>query len=433
MAFELLIHGVDYTNEFLKETLVIRESLQARGSTMSCAVQADVGSVVVPPKAGQQVVFKRDGIIEFAGRVSNVLETQPLGAKNLIYKMNCTDYTIDLDAHLIIRDYPSQAASDIVRSIVGDVGLGFTTNNIAGGTIIVGELEADYDRPSDMISRVAESIEHQWYVDYLRDMHFFYVLDEPAPLEVINIDTDTDTYFDLEREEMWDQVKNRIWLKGAKVKSDNLDNIVFTADGDQKFVALNYEPWSTEALEVTVNGVPYNVLLDTVDGQAGDGTGGPGEVFLCIDNWGVRFPEGHQPSEGIPVEIDYNYANEVVVMVEDPESIAIMAEREHIEGAPSDGVHELKFEIPSLRVESSQTIWEYGQLLLARYAKLVWAYRFSSHYQGWRAGQNTRIVSAARGVDHRLYVTGVTKTIRTQVEQSLFEYQIEAQTSPFPG
>jgi len=433
MGFELLIHGVDYTDEFDKDSLTIRESLLSRGSSMSVDVVHKIGAGVDRPLGGQQIIFKRDGQIEFAGRIANVLETQPGGPLDLRYKLNCIDYTNDLDSHLIIRDYPAQDAADIVRSMIGDVGLGFVTAGVVAGAVDVGGVEADYDRPSDLISRIAESIEHQWYVDYERNVHFYYITAEPAPVAVIDMDSDLDTYYDLEREEMWDQVKNRIWLKGAKTQSTHQDNITFTADGDQKFIPLNYEPWDTETLELTVGGVPYNVLLDTVEGQAGDGQGEANTGYLCVDNWGVRFPENHVPPAETPITVDYKYANELVLMVEDTDSIEQMAAREHIEGAPSDGVHELKYQIPALRVASEQTVWEYGQLLLARYAQIVWAYRFGSERQGWRAGQTVRVVSTRRDIDHQLYVTSVQKTIRTSVNEALLEYQVEALTTPFPG
>lgn len=436
MSFELLINGVDYTDQFERTSLTINEALQVRGFTMSVTVftfEQDVSK----PLAGQEIIFKKDSVKEFAGRISTVEEAQASGPYAMAYQLQCIDYTVDLDSELLEPDkIPAQSAGDMVRSIVGRVGKGFTSNNVLDGSSVT-ELELNYDTVSAIIQRLADVIEYTWYVDYDRDVNFFYLIDRVAPLSSINLDTDAITYRNAVITESWDQVKNRLVLTGAKAKSSNQFTQTFTGDGGITFFPLGYEPWSTESSDITltVDSVPQTILLDSVAGFAGDGTGNSGEAFLCIDNWGVRFPESHAPGSGgdVPVEISYNYAYEPVVVVEDSESILTMRERENTATAPSNGVHEFKFDIPDLRVETELSIIEYGQLLLARYANIVYYLTFESDIQGWKPGQNFNLISAAnrRDQDRTMYITGVVKTIY-RTDPAEFTYQISASSSPFP-
>lgn len=430
MAFTLEIDGVERINEILWDTLAVSESMQARGQTMSVTLQV-TSQEFAKPLAGQPIVFTRDGVREFAGRIATAEEVILGGPVELGYLLECSDWTVDLDNRLIQRNFDGQIAGDMIRSIIGDVGLGFTSNGVQDGVLLSG-FQAEFDKPTDLISRIAEMVEHNWYVDYNKDVQFFLLLDRVAPISQIDLDSDTDTYFDDNISEQWDQVKNRIFLSGAKIRSSFQDTISVLGDGSFRFIPLAYEPFGPGDITVLVDAVPQNLLFDSVDGQAGDTEGEAGDVFICYSNWGVRFPDGHAPSIGEEIDIAYNYAQEVVVIVEDLASIEAMRIRE---GPPSDGVHELRYEIPDLRVESENAIWEYGQLLLARYASILDVMSFTTHVQGWRVGQSLKIVSAAgrRDLNQTMYVVAVQKRIWTQVNQSLLEYQITLSSSPFPG
>lgn len=432
MSHRLAINGVVYTDQFKRESLVINETVQARGQTMKVVVQINENDIAVP-LAGQEIVFVAGTFREFAGRIANVLVVQDLGPNEFAYELTCFDYTIDLDGHLIQRDFEGGDAQDIIRSIVGQVGKKFTSNNVTGSVAIAG-FRADLDPPSAIISRIAETIQHSWYVDYNRDVNFFYILDRPAPIPEIDADNATLSYGDLQIRESWDQVKNRIFLAGGKSKSTNQDNIVVTGDGDLKFIPTNYEPWDIASTTVTVDTVPQTILLDGIDGEAGDGQGSAGEVYLCLDNWGVRFPDAHAPAANADIEIDYNYGLEPIVVIEDPVSIATMKDIEDTATAPSDGVHEIKFQIPEIRVEDEQTIWEYGQLLLQRYSKIVFMAQFTSWIQRWQIGQNLRIFSALRGFDQTMFIVAISKTILTveAADENFMAFTITASSSPFP-
>jgi hypothetical protein len=432
MAFQLTINGVDYTNYFRKDSVSITEGMAHAASSMefTCYIP---DAEIDKPLEGNEIIFTRDGVREFAGRVATVFEEVVSPGVSFDYSVSCVGYEADLDTKLIKAKFAAQNADEMVRAIVNEVGLGITTNNVVVTNIPVAELDADYIQPSAALSRVVESIEHQWYVDFDRDVNFFFILDRPAPLIQIDVDADSDTYADLTIEGAWEHVKNRLYIMGAKAKSTNQDTINTVADGSQKFWPLNYEPWDVDSITVTIDGTPQNLFLDTVNGQAGDGGGGSGDAYICLDNWGVRLPDDFPPGDGLSVAIAYNYAYEPVVVVEDPDSIAEMESREHTASAPSDGVHEARFDVPDLRVTSENSIWEYGQLLLLRYANIIYNVSFTSKVQGWHAGQNLRVFSTVRDFDRTCYIKTIRKRIRRTTDVAEFEYEIQASTNIFPG
>lgn len=433
MAFQLLINGVDYTNPLELRSLRISESTQVRGFTLEGTIQIQ-SQAVATPLAGSLVQFYRDGTLEFAGRLASV-EQQQVGTQPYeAYKLHCVDFTVDLDMTVLRpRSFGLVLAGDIIRTVIGLVGRGITSVGVDNG-VVVNIPFVEYETPSQLLSRIAESIQFQWYVDYTRDVQFFFIRDRPAPVATINVDTDTNTYDELTVDEQWEQVKNRLYLTGAKVRSTNPDTISATADGATKFFPLGYEPFQIGDVNVTVNGTPQTLALDTVAGQAGDGESAANKAYVCIDNWGVRFPDGSPPPAAANVAISYLYATPSVVVVDDPTSIALMMARENVAGAPSTGVHETKFDVPDLRVTSYDTIWEYGQLLLLRYKDILFNAKFHSILQGWRPGQSFDLYSAPsnRNIDQTMYVTHVTKSVRSVVP-ALFDYEIEALSSPFPG
>lgn len=434
MAFQCLLNGVDYTDHVDWRSLNISEVLQVRGFTCQFDVLINAQSIAVP-LGGWLVQIYRDGTIEFGGRVGSVNQTQPGVQTNLAYKVTCVDFTIDMDMTILRpRQYGILSAGDIIRSVVGLLGRGFTSNGVDDG-IVVNQQFIEYDTPSALITKIADSIEYHWYVDYNRDVQFYFLRDRVAPIGAIDIDADVSTYYDLTLDEQWEQVKNRLYLTGAKLRSTNYDNISATADGQTRFFPLNYEPFQLSDVTVTVDGVAQSLFLDSITGQAGDGETAAGKAYVCIDNWGVRFPDNSPPAPGAAVQINTLYVIPSVVIVQDSASIATMQARENVSGAPSTGVHESKFDVPELRVISQDTIWQYGQILLLRYAKIIFQAKFKSYVQGWHPGQYLQMTSAAgkRNFDQTMYITRVTKTVRTTTPQALFDYEIEASSTPFPG
>jgi hypothetical protein len=431
--FQLLINGTDYSSWLEVKSIEIQESLQANGQTMSCTIAAapDLPGV---PVGGQVIQLYKGTNLEYAGRIAHVSQRQELLVDNLEFDIECLDFTVDLDTRLIYQQFDADNVGNMITYIAGIVGKGFTTNNTVLGPVIAGQF-MNYDYPSSFITQIAQSVQFNWYVDYDRDINFFYVLDRPAPVSVIDMDTNTVDYYDPDVDLRWDQVKNVIYITGPAMKSTSQASVVNTADGDQRFWSLGYPPWSISDTTITVDDIPQTILLDTVDGQAGDGKGVAGEVFLCLDNHGVRFPDNAPPPKDAVVGIEYAYAIDPFMRFEDSASIARMREIENTDIAPSDGVHELKFDIPELRVNDQSAIVDYANILLYRYANPVYVMKMGSWTQGWRPGQSLRITSEKRDLDLTMYVMRVTKKPVGKgdaTHDSRFAYEVELSSLPFP-
>lgn len=395
------------------------------------------------PLEGQLVRFFHNDVRIFAGRIATVSREQLGGPEDFSHEVDCVDFTSDFDRHLFQGTLQAGSADGMVRELVGWVGFGFGTDYVTPGASLMA-VEADLEFPSAIMSRIAESIEYQWYIDTFRQIHFFYIEAFGAPQDNINFDADPgdtpdEVPFDLSETNDWSQVKNVIWIRGAQAKSgipmNQVDNMSF--EGDQTFYALAYQPWDPSTTTVTVDDVPQEILLDGVDGVAGDGQGNEGQVYLCLDNWGVRFPDNHAPgSLGNPASVgaDYDYSYDPVIRVEDPESIAYLFGVEDHVDAPSDGMHEVVYQVPQMRVEDEGSLWEYGQLLLARYAKIKRTITFSSLKQNWAPGQYFRAYSTFRGFDSIFYVHTVQQQVwYAQADNPRFIYTITASNLPFPG
>lgn len=430
MTLSFLINGVEFNSNVFRESLNVREALQVNGSTLTATIQLS-GSLTLPV-GGQLVQLYRDSTLEFAGRVTTVKRSYPYNAMN--YDIQCVDFTPDFDAKMINQKINEPTVGDTIRVITGIVGRGFTSANVETGPDISEEINAQAETPSGLVTRLAESVEYQWYVDYTRDVHFFYIRQRPAPVTSIDFDTDVTNYSDLSVDEDVSQVKNVIYLSGAQIEAAHKDTISTIADGDTRFWPLNYQPVSLLKTKVLVDGAPVQLELDGVNSQAGDGGSGAG-AYVCLDNWGIRFPDASPPNKDSTIDIIYNYAMEAFIKVEDPKSIALMKERENVADAPSDGRHEFKFEVPDLGLVTSESIIvEYGNLLLARYANPLYNLSFDSLTQGWERGQTFRAISARHGIDTDVYITSVSKTVwQSSGGVTKFKYNIEASSSPFPA
>lgn len=437
-SFELYIGDVNYGENWRRSSLSITEALRSEGATMNLVIIRPKGTTNPIPLEGSLIRFYHLDVLQFAGRIATVSREQNGGPEDFSHEVTCVDFTADFDRHMVQRTFSSQLAGDMMRELIAYVGFGFSPAFVDDGAS-VSAVEADLEYPSAIVSRVSEGIEFQWYLDYHRQMHFFYIKNELGPQPEINFDAepagDPDAVpFNLLETNDWSQIKNVIWIRGAAAKSSVNYPQNYVGDGDTAFYQLGYQPWDVDSTTITVDDIPVEILLDGVDGVPGDGQGEAGQAYLCIDNWGVRFPENHAPAENSNVAIDYAYSYDPVIRVDDPESIAYLYGVENHPDAPSDGIHEIVFQVPQMRVESENSLWEYGRLLLARYAKIRRTLTFESLHQGWFRGQHFRAYSAMRGFDSIFFVQSVTKRIYdAQATNPRFIYSITASNLPFPG
>lgn len=425
MALQITIGGQDRTTAIDLPSVRVTNALGVKSDTMDFDLTMTPGEFT-RPSAGSEIIVTNGSTKEFAGVIARVDE-EIYSPDSLVYRNQCQDYTRYMDKKMVVEKYPSQYADLIVRDVIAKYCPGFTTTNIKNAFGVVEQI-FDYAYPSDVIRQLADSIEWSWYVDYDKDIHFFALEDFPAPIAELDLDNSTQ-YSDCIISEDVSQLKNRIYLKGFKSKSQNRHNVTHKGDGTTKWFPLGYEPSDLADITITKNGSPITPKAEMTAGQPGDGQTDPNVAYVCFDNMGIRF--NNAPPLNDAINSDFNYAIEPVVMVEDSESQREMKARDNM-----DGVYEYMVNDPGLSGPSTKAARTKGKLLLYKYAypKITGSFNTIA-VQGWRAGQHFLLKSAKRmgGISERVYVTRVSKTIVSHPLNGspTFQYKIEFADSPF--
>ncbi len=152
---------------------------------------------------------------------------------------------------------------------------GFTTNNVADGSII-SEITFDYVNVSDAITKIAEICDYEWYVDYDKDVYFFNKNDYPAPFQLDDNQTD---YKDLIIDTDISQMRNRIYVKSSSM--GDIFGEIFIGDGITTSWACKYKAeimlpialdidslrWRGNAVEFSNSDIYLAVGLDWVFGM----------------------------------------------------------------------------------------------------------------------------------------------------------------------
>lgn len=428
MAISLTLGGNDRTAKVDVYSIVVSESPGAKANTMSFDVPVEDDDVV-RPLGGQEVVLT-DASREFAGILVSVKETQ-LAPRSFVYRCTARDYTYLFDRRLVVEDYAAQRADLIVADVVSRFTSGFTSTGVKTA-FDVPEQKYDHVYPSEIVQGLADQLEWQWYIDYLRDVRFFAIGAEVAPIAVLDLEADT-RYHDLALEEDVAQWKNRIYVKGFKNKSTGTYQRAFTGDGSTKFFHLGYEPGPDLAdTTVTVDGVARTLKVDIADNQPYVG-GADSDVYVCFGNMGMRFNVA--PASGLPIVATFPYMFEALTVVEDPAAQTESAAREG-----GDGVHEYVHSDPGLTAETADPAAAKGNMLLLKYGWPIVTGNFGTFVSGWRPGQSFRLKSSRRfkdrsgnPIDQQMYVHTVEKTVVQQrpAETPVLHYAVGFGDSPF--
>jgi len=197
------------------------------------------------------------------------------------YTITCADWGYTFDSRLVKKTYANMDPQDIVNDIVTNFcGAGFTTVNVQRGNFLVSEIKFNYQQPSKAIESLAQQIGWDWYIDPLKDLHFFFAdtSDGTSELNAAPFDID-DTSGQLE----WptldvtqdiSNLKNSIYVVGGsygKVFVSDPDPAatppqyapvdVYTSVGGTLAYPLQY-PYDESTLVITLGGVGQSIGTD---------------------------------------------------------------------------------------------------------------------------------------------------------------------------
>lgn len=128
------------------------------------------------PAVGQSVVIglgSADNRL-FGGRIASI--TTRVGGRSIDrvhYELNCRDYTADLDRRLVTQTFTTQSASTLVATLLANYTTGFTTRHVQQSLADVTTFAATFESVSSCLTRIANEIGANWYVDPNQDLHFY--------------------------------------------------------------------------------------------------------------------------------------------------------------------------------------------------------------------------------------------------------------------
>jgi len=387
-------------------SIQIQESAPARGDNLSAKMfipYSDLAAgAIAKPRPGNIVCLKVDGTKEFEGLVISVSDRFK-NPQIMEVDIDCSDYTFLLDRVLVVKkEYPEQLAGDRIKAILQEFAPDFYSaglGEISDGSYVPAE-GYDYEAISSILDRLCEATGYSWYVDFDMKVNFFAEQDLISPLDGNLLDLDTEEKIGgVEVIEDVSNLHNVVIIKDYKQKSSVKYEDTQVADGEKSFFKLPMPPWSWEAadFDVRVDGVPKTVAEDPLDGSSESMEGESGYAYVCVFNWGVRFPTGEIPPADAVVEFDFYYERpDQIQIFFDHDSIREMSRRE---GDKSNGEHHVMVSLPDYRVSTADTLEFYGMMVLREQAWPELRGSFTTvQVKGWRSNQHFEITSDVRDI-----------------------------------
>lgn len=165
------------------DTIVVDDVLNEVANTATLNVDT-----AVAPAAGQEVIItlgsKNNRTRIFGGYIVNQTLTYEGVPSNAIYQLALVDYTWQLNKRKVNRRYTNESATAIAVDLIESFTTGFTTANVAVELATIDEITFTNEDVTDCLTRLANRFGGYWYLDYLRDLHFFVTETTQAPQTV---------------------------------------------------------------------------------------------------------------------------------------------------------------------------------------------------------------------------------------------------------
>jgi len=428
MAVSITIGGENAIPYIDLQTIEIVDGAESRGDTASFVVSipaADLGTSISKPRPGHVVVIRVDGDKYFEGPILTISDRWR-NSHVMDVNVECVDYTFFLDRKYIAKvEMPVQLPGARIKALIEEFAPEFAWGTgwddyISNGEVSLPQEGYDYEQFSSVIDRICESTGYSWHVgvhptiDGRPTIHFYPATDATSPLNnAFGNELDLDTNLDIGGVEVTEDISdlhNVVIVKDFSEKKNDPYSEEYVADGRQTFFKLPMEPYAVEDTKVYVQPggegefIPRTVALDPLTGEEDEIAGQEGYVFVCLLNWGLRFPTVDYPSEGDVVRVEYNYViPDRIIPLYDLDSINEMARREG-----NDGEHQVVVSLPDYRVDGTKG-WNaaeyYGYMILNRHAWPEISGSFTvlepssySELKGWQAGQYFGIISTRRDI-----------------------------------
>ncbi len=383
MALQLKINSTDRSSWVDWRSVIKSEGLTRQPDTLSFYLRKTAAKTT--PSLGDTIELYESTVKIFGGVVVERSE-EVVGGILIGWTMQAKDYTHTIDKLLVAKTYENQTASAIVTDIITNYTDGtFTTTNVEGGSVVISSVRFNYEPVSRCLAILADQIGWDWYVDYDKDVHFFYA-DSTTPVATY---TDTSGGWDwksLEVNRNILELTNSVIVRGGEYKSaiaegDARD--VFKGDGTQTMYPLGYKYADiTVKVGSTVQDVGIDNLTDpsTVD-----------VLYNFMEKF-IRFTSA--PASGDTIKVYGNAYIPVIAKVRDGVSIAAYGEYQNI--------------VVDKNITSIAEAQSVGKAKLLEWCDGYYQGSFTTRSTGLKTGDMITINSTLRGLTGTFKINHIT-------------------------
>lgn len=379
MALIVTIAGTNRTRLIDPSSFSIQSVLTKQVDTATFAVHK-FGARTFAPTVGQEVIITLGATRVFGGRIIRVSEDYDK-LDFVGYRVECVDYTRDLDRRLVVQNYSDMTVEAIIADIADTY---FDANISVAGVdcpINVDQIAFNYEYPSKCIQQLAELTNYDWYIDYNKVLYFFSKEDNSAPFEL----SDTGgkyIYETLSIRKDISPVRNTIYVRGGEYKADPF-TAEKVADGSQLVFDTGYR---FSDISCTVTGQLKSIGIDGIDRETDY------DILYNFQEKILKFREDKKPSASSVVKWWGRPWLPVIVKLRDNTSISTFSATEG-----GDGIYE--FKIIDKSIESKEAARQRARAELLAYAATLNEGSFDTYSAGLRVGQRIHVQSTLRGID----------------------------------
>ncbi|MCW8831096.1 MAG: hypothetical protein OQK32_06185, partial [Gammaproteobacteria bacterium] len=175
VPMSVFINGYNRDCSIKNGSLKIQNKITSKVDTCTF-VLTDNGDLTIKPEVGNQIdVFDYNSTSKiYSGEISTITqsEEQAEGLYRFQYQISSVDYTKRLEKRLVTKDYTNEKAGDIIKDIIDTYYNEFSYINVEDGPII-DYVSFSYIAGNNAIKKIAKLSGYDWYVDHIKDIHFF--------------------------------------------------------------------------------------------------------------------------------------------------------------------------------------------------------------------------------------------------------------------
>lgn len=349
------------------------------------------------PEFNDDIVIKDGTTVIFAGIVVQVKKTIDSQLIENI-EVDCTDYTSVFDRILAAKTYENETVENIIADLVSNFAPDFTTDNVESGFVIT-KIVFNQMALSDCLTKLANILSYNWYIDEDKDVHFFDRFSRSAPFGLTDINGKY-VYNTLEFSEDGSQIVNRVKVRGGEYDGVTYTDIITVKGSDTKSFKLPYR-FSNLTISVSTGGgyVAKNVGIDFIDDFTTK------DVLYNYQDQSFRFE--NPLGDGNKIQYSGNPKVPVLAIAEDAESMGLYGPIEKL--------------IRDDSITSNSVARKRAAAELLTYAQEVVDIAFETTEPGLRDGMMINIQSTIRNIDEDVLVKKIQFKTKTPFD---FYYKV---------